>query len=199
MIQQHSTNYYERKRLKLMDRDTFLGVLVGLEAGRRVGQKTLTEFYSEAGRRGINLVRYGMQGQPATVAAESVGPSLTRRALGTLARRSPYIAAGAGIAEAVRRSPDLVEDVIDQWEGAQKAVGARAITRKRSPSKFNKAIKVGMEVVKKSKSFGKPGSFSNSKKAFATVTKTVSGLKKGRKTPKTGIRRKIARAVRRYI
>lgn len=182
-----------------MDRDTFLGVLVGLEAGRRVSQKTLSEFYSEAGRRGINLVRYGMQGQPATVAAESVGPSLTRRALGTLARRSPYIAAGAAGLEAVRRAPDLVEDVIDQWEGARESVGAGAITRKRKPSKFNKAIKVGMAAVKKSKSFGKPGSFNNSKKAFATVTKVASGLKKGRKAPKKGIRGTIARAMRRYI
>jgi hypothetical protein len=72
-------------------------------------------------------------------------------------------------------------------------------TRKKTVSKFNKAVSVGMATVKKSKSFGKPGSFSNSKKAFATVTKTISGLKKGRKAPKTGIRGKIARAVRRYI
>jgi len=72
-------------------------------------------------------------------------------------------------------------------------------TRKKTVSKFNKAVSVGMATVKKSKSFGKPGSFSNSKKAFATVVKTVSGLKKGRKAPKTGIRSKIARAVRRYI
>ena len=69
-------------------------------------------------------------------------------------------------------------------------------TRKKTVSKFNKAVSVGVATVKKSKSFGKPGSFSNSKKAFATVTKTVSGLKKGRKAPKTGIRAKIARAVR---
>ena len=72
-------------------------------------------------------------------------------------------------------------------------------TRKKTVSKFNKAVKIGMATVKKSKSFGKPGTFSNSKKAFATVTKTVSGLKKGRKAPKTGIRAKIARAVKRYI
>jgi hypothetical protein len=72
-------------------------------------------------------------------------------------------------------------------------------TRKKTVSNFNKAIKIGMATVKKSKSFGKPGSFSNSKKAFATVARTVSGLKKGRKPPKTGIRAKIARAVKRYI
>ena len=182
-----------------MDRDTFIGILVGLEAGRRVAQKELVAFYNEAGRRGINLVRYGMQGAPA-VTSESVGPSLARRTLGTLARRSPYIAGGAAIAEAVRRSPDLVEDVLDQWEGAQEALGIPAPQRtKRKASKFNKAISAGMKAVKKSKSFGKPGKFSNSKKAFAAVTKTVSGLKKGRKRPTKGIRGTIARAVKRYV
>ena len=182
-----------------MDKGDFIGILIGLEAGRRVAQKELVAFYNEAGRRGINLVRYGMQGPPA-VTAESVGPSLARRTLGTLARRSPYIAGGAALAEAVRRSPDLVEDVLDQWEGTQEALGVPAQMRtKKKVSKFNKAIKAGMSAVKKSKSFGKPGKFSNSKKAFAAVTKTVSGLKKGRKAPKKGIRATIARAVRSYI
>ena len=71
--------------------------------------------------------------------------------------------------------------------------------RKKTVSKFNKAVSVGMATVKRSTSFGKKGSFSNSKKAFATVTRTISSLKKGRKAPKTGIRAKIARAVRKYI
>ena len=69
-------------------------------------------------------------------------------------------------------------------------------TRKKTVSKFNKAVKIGMATVKKSKSFGKPGTFSNSKKAFATVTKVASALTKGRKAPKTGIRGKIARAMK---
>ena len=178
-----------------MDRDTFLGILVGLEAGRRIGQRQLVDFYREAGRRGINLVRYGIQGQPAMATAESVGPSLTRRALGTLARRSPYIVGGAAGLEAIRRAPDLVEDVLDQWEEARESVKGKTIKGKRKPSPFNKAIKVGMSIVKKSKSFGKPNTFNNSKKAFATVTKVASGLTKGRKAPKTGIRGKIARAM----
>ena len=88
---------------------------------------------------------------------------------------------------------------MDRWEGAQEAVGVGAITTKRRPSKFNRAIKAGMAAVKKSKSFGKPGSFNNSKKAFATVTKVASGLKKGRKAPKKGIRGTKARAIKRYI
>ena len=178
-----------------MDRDTFIGILAGLEAGRRVSKAKLGEFYNEALRRGINLVR------PGTFALEApvVQQSLARRAVGTVARRSPWIVGGAAGLELARRSPELFEDVMDRWEGAQETVGAGAITRKRKPSKFNKAIKVGMAAVKKSKSFGKPGSFSNSKKAFATVTKVASSLKKGRKRPRKGIRGTIARAMKRYI
>ena len=178
-----------------MDRDTFIGVLAGLEAGRRVSKAKLSEFYAEAGKRGINLVRPGTFAMDAPV----VQQSLARRAVGTVARRSPWIVGGAAGLELVRRSPELYEDVMERWEGAQETVGAGAITRKKKPSKFNKAIKAGMATVKKSKSFGKPGSFNNSKKAFATVTKVASGLKKGRKAPKKGIRGTIARAIKRYI
>jgi len=183
-----------------MDLDEFIRIAIALEVGAYIGPKRLNAFYKEAGKRSINVIRPGTFAQPAAAAAESVGPSLTRRALGTVARRSPWIVGGAAGLEAIRRSPELAEDIMMQWEGAQEAVGAGALTtRKRKPSAFNKAIKAGMAIVKKSASFGKPGTFSNSKKAFATVTKTVSSLKKGRKAPKTGIRGRIARAVKKYI
>ena len=68
-----------------MDRDTFIGILAGLEAGRRVSKAKLGEFYAEAGRRGINLVRPGTF----AMAAPVVQQSLARRAVGTVARRSP--------------------------------------------------------------------------------------------------------------
>ena len=70
---------------------------------------------------------------------------------------------------------------------------------KRKASSFNKAISAGMKSVRSSKFMGKKGSISNPKKAFATVTKTVSAMKKGRKRPTKGVRGTIARAARRYI
>jgi hypothetical protein len=178
-----------------MDRDTFIGILAGLEAGRRISRAKLSEFYAEAGRRSINLVR------PGTFASEApvVQQSLARRAVGTVARRSPWIVGGAAGLELVRNAPELYEDVMEKWEGAQETVAPGAKTVARRPSKFNKAISAGMKAVKRSKSFGKPGSFNNSKKAFATVTKVASGLKKGRKAPRKGIRGTIARAIKRYI
>jgi len=79
------------------------------------------------------------------------------------------------------------------------AVPEAIVKAVRKPSKFNKAISAGMKSVRSSKFIGKKGTISNSKKAFATVTKTVSALKKGRKRPTKGVRGTIARAVRRYI
>jgi len=182
-----------------MDFDEFIRIAVALEVGAYIGPKRLNAFYTEAGKRGVNLLRPGTFTQPVTAAAESVGPSLTRRALGTVARRSPWILGGAVGLEALQRSPELAASIMEQWEGTASIGDPEKKLATRKPSKFNKAIKVGMAVVKKSKSFGKPGTFSNSQKAFATVTKTVSGLKKGRKAPKKGIRGTIARAVKRYI
>jgi len=77
--------------------------------------------------------------------------------------------------------------------------GEPIVKKTRKASKFNKAISAGMKSVRSSKFMGKKGTISNSKKAFATVTKTVSSLKKGRKRPTKGVRGTIARAVRRYI
>ena len=179
-----------------MDRDTFTGILVGLEAGRRITKAKLNEFYIEAGKRGINIIR------PGTFAMDlpPVQQGLARRVAGTVARRSPWIAGGAVGLELARNAPDLYLEIVDKFEGAQTAVGIPREKRvKRKLSKFNKAIKAGMAAVKKSKSFGKPGSFNNSKKAFATVTKVASSLKKGRKAPKKGIRGTIARAIKRIL
>ena len=64
--------------------------------------------------------------------------------------------------------------------------------RKKPMTKFNKAVKEGMKIVKASSSYGKKGTISNSKKAFAAVTKTVSKANKGAKTPIKGVLRKVA-------
>jgi len=184
-----------------MDADDFLWTLAGLEAGRRIARRELVDFYTTAADKGINLVRYGMAGPPEE---RVVQPSLLRRTAGRLARRSPYILGGAVTWETIRRSPELVGSLVSRYADIQEMGGVPEEQRlpariKKKASKFNKAIAAGMSAVKKSKSFGKPGSISNSKKAFASVTKTVSSLKKGKKRPTKGIRGTIARAVRSYI
>ena len=63
--------------------------------------------------------------------------------------------------------------------------------RKKAMTKFNKAVKEGMKIVKSSSSYGKKGTISNSKKAFKAVTKSVSKARKGAKLPKKGVLRKV--------
>jgi hypothetical protein len=63
--------------------------------------------------------------------------------------------------------------------------------RKKAMTKFNKAVKAGMKIVRSSSSYGKKGTISNSKKAFAAVTKSVSKARKGAKLPKKGVLRKV--------
>jgi len=70
---------------------------------------------------------------------------------------------------------------------------------KRKPSSFNKAVSKGMKAVKGSTSYGKRGVITNTKKAFALVTKVASAKKKKKKAPKSGIRRKVWNAIGRLL
>ena len=69
----------------------------------------------------------------------------------------------------------------------------------KASSKFNKMVSAGMKTMKASASYGKKGTISNSKKAFAKVTTTASKILKGGKTAKSGITRKLGLAMRRFI
>jgi hypothetical protein len=71
--------------------------------------------------------------------------------------------------------------------------------RKKAMTKFNKAVKEGMKIVKSSSSYGKKGTISNSKKAFSAVTKAVSKARKGGKTPVKGVLRKVALKAKQII
>ena len=70
---------------------------------------------------------------------------------------------------------------------------------KKVRSKFNAAVKKGMEIVKGSTSYGKKGTINNAKKAFSAVTKAASAVNKGRKAPKSGIRRKLQTAMSKIL
>ena len=63
--------------------------------------------------------------------------------------------------------------------------------RKKAMTKFNRAVKEGMKIVRSSNSYGKKGTISNSKKAFSAVTKAVSKARKGGKLPKKGVLRSV--------
>ena len=71
-------------------------------------------------------------------------------------------------------------------------------TRKKRPSKFNKAVSAGMKAIKKSTSYGGKGKIKPAKKAFTLVTKMAAAKKKKKKAPKSGIRRAVWNAMRGY-
>tara|TARA_R110002012_G_scaffold1007_1_gene4227 strand:- start:426 stop:1124 length:699 start_codon:yes stop_codon:yes gene_type:complete len=107
---------------------------------------------------------------------------------------------GAGVAERAldpetylmrREGPTLGGDVL--MEGL---LGKGKTKRK---SKFNQAVKKGMSIVKGSTSYGKKGTINNAKKAFTAVTKAASAVNKGRKAPKSGIRKKLHTAMTKII
>ena len=72
-------------------------------------------------------------------------------------------------------------------------------TTKRKKSKFNQAVKRGMSIIKGSTSYGKKCTINNAKKAFTAVTKAASAVNKGRKAPKSGIRRKLHTAISKIL
>ena len=69
--------------------------------------------------------------------------------------------------------------------------------KKRTKSKFNRMVSVGMKTVKASTSYGKKGTINNSKKAFKVVTSTASKILKGGKVATSGIKRKLGLKMRR--
>ena len=101
---------------------------------------------------------------------------------------TPRVAAGAqAFADQPRFVPFPERIVGEVFETA--IVPSR---RKKAMTKFNKAVKEGMKIVRSSSSYGKKGTIANSKKAFSAVTKTVSKAGKGGKTPVKGVLRKVA-------
>ena len=71
--------------------------------------------------------------------------------------------------------------------------------RKKAMTKFNRAVKEGMKIVRASNSYGKKGTISNSKRAFAAVTKAVSKARKGGKLRKSGVLRKVEQKARKIL
>jgi len=100
--------------------------------------------------------------------------------------------------------PGAIEDFADFSGGNIASMAASNIVSVAKPvkkrvSKFNKAVKSGMAAVRKSKSYGKPGTINNAKKAFSAVTKVASKVNRGKKVAVKGVTGTIARAVRKIL
>jgi len=160
---------------------------------------------------GLELAVPGMTRKAAKLAVSSLARAapVAARGAASLALANPY-AAGAGLgALALQTDPGQQllaaaeergrQDRLRTERFVQDTLALAPIKAKRATSKFNRAVKAGMAAVKKSTSNGKKGAITAPAKALAQVSKVVSGLKKKKKAPKTGIRRKIYLAARKYI
>jgi len=175
-------------------KDDFLADLAIYSTGAVVGIKNTGKFLAYAGRKGITLGAIG---------ARRAAPPVAR-GIGSLVRRNPAIFAGLTLAEAYRMG--LLDEPIEATqefigEGIEtiQATAAPKATRARRKTKFNRAVSAGMSAVRKSKSFGKPGTINNARRAFSAVTKVASKVNKGKKVLNKGVSGTIARAVRRIL
>ena len=100
---------------------------------------------------------------------------------------TPRLATGV---QAIANQPRFVP-FPEQVVGAAFETALVPSKRKKAMTKFNKAVKEGMKIVRASKSYGKAKTINNPKKAFAAVTKAVSKARKGRKLAKKGVMRKV--------
>ena len=68
---------------------------------------------------------------------------------------------------------------------------------KRTKSKFNTMVSKGMKSVKASTTYGKKGIINAPKNAFKAVVAAASAVTKGKKPPKSGLKRKLMLLMRR--
>jgi len=157
---------------------------------------------------GLDIATPGFSRSAAKAAVRAIGP-LATRAAPAIAGFSP-VATGTALGLGALATPpgqqllDLAEERgrMDRVRFEQALTDLTRVTipkaKKRTKSKFNQMVSVGMKTVKASTSYGKKGTISNSKKAFKLVTTTASKILKGGKTAKSGITRKLGLAMRRY-
>jgi len=137
-------------------------------------------------------------------ATTSVGGSAVRAAI-PLAT-NPYLAGAALGYGALQTEPgqQLLEMAEDRgrmdrirYEQAltDLEVGVKSKVKK-TKSKFNKFVSAGMKSVKASATYGKKGVINAPKKAFKVVVSAASAVNKGKKMPKSGLKRKLMMVMR---
>ena len=72
-------------------------------------------------------------------------------------------------------------------------------TKTRTKSKFNNMVSKGMSTIKASTTYGKKGVINAPKKAFKVVVAAASAVSRGKKVPKSGLKRKLMTMMRKLI
>jgi len=148
---------------------------------------TKREIYAVIAAYGLGRVLpKGSTTKAAKLTVRSIARPLLAAGIG-LARRHPGVAIGTGLVAA--HELGYLDPVYER---------AKPI-KKKAMSKFNRAVKKGMSIVKDSTSYGRKGVISSPKKAFGAVTKTVSKANKRQKAPKKGILKKVYTAAAKLV
>ena len=184
----------------------FVKDLALYSAGATIGVTRSRKMLEYAAKKGIQLgglaLRRGaVPAARAAVAIPGAAP-LGAAALGYEAYRRGYLdpLLDPATAALMERTMPLGQQIVEAAPMAEEILAAPIKkARKRATSSFNKGIKAGMGAVRKSTSYGKKGVITAPTKALAAVSKVASGVKKKRKAPKSGIKRKIYLAVKKYI
>ena len=140
------------------------------------------------GRVGLPLAARAATAAPAVAA---FSPVTTGAALGL----------GALQTQPGQQLLDLAEERgrMDRIRFEQALTDLTVSTKKRSArtkSKFNKMVSAGMKSVKASTSYGKKGIVNAPKKAFKAVVSAASAVNRGKKLPKSGIKRRLMSIMR---
>jgi len=125
----------------------------------------------------------------------------------TIALRHPVLTAGAVVyytyqnrdelGSLVEQGYEVVQDIADISRTKVEQDGLlRPLKKAKRPSKFNKMVSKGMKSLKSSTSYGKKGVVNAPKKAFKAVVSAASAVTKGKKLPKSGIKRKLMSLMR---
>jgi len=161
---------------------------------------------------GLDIAAPGFSRAAAKAAVGAIGrvtPPLARAAATTttgLAAANPYVTGtalglGALQTEQGQQLLEMAEDRgrMDRIKFEQALTDLTVSTKKKSTkakSKFNKFVSAGMKSVKASTTYGKKGVINAPKKAFKAVVSAASAVNKGKKMPKSGLKRKLMMVMR---
>ena len=154
---------------------------------------------------GLDIAAPGFSRSAAKVAVRAIGPLATRAAPAAVAYSPVATGAALGLG-ALQTQPgqqllDLAEERgrMDRIRFEQALTDLTVKVKKsttRKKSKFNKMVSAGMKSVKASTSYGKKGIVNAPKKAFKAVVSAASAVNRGKKLPKSGIKRRLMSIMR---
>ena len=154
---------------------------------------------------GLDIAAPGFSRSAAKAAVRAIGP-LATRAAPAVAGFNPALTGTALGLGALQTQPG--QQLLDLAEGRGRmdrirfeqaltdlTIGVKKSTT-RKKSKFNKMVSAGMKSVKASTSYGKKGIVNAPKKAFKAVVSAASAVNRGKKLPKSGIKRRLMSIMR---